>query len=92
MGEKPEKFGKKNWAGIGLDNAKHVLVTGNRVGNSKQDGPQPYGVVETGKDANLNLIDGNDLSGNAIKACETVGANTRVSANLGAGTRKGTRR
>ncbi|MCK4323045.1 MAG: right-handed parallel beta-helix repeat-containing protein [Armatimonadetes bacterium] len=72
-----------DWSGIQIGGAEHVLVTGNRTGNSPGNSTQGYGVVEEGA-ADFNSIYGNDLSNNAVAAYATVGANTKVWGNQGA--------
>ena len=58
------------------------MVTGNRIGNTGDNDTQAYGILVIG-DSDENLIYGNDLTGNTIKAIETVGANTKVWGNVG---------
>ena len=73
----------EDWAGITVS-GRHVVVTGNRVGNTDGNATQTYGVMEVSK-ADSNLIYGNDLSDNAVGACRTVGANTKARDNIGVG-------
>ncbi len=72
----------ENRSGIMIGGGQHVIVTGNRIGNSPENSTQTYGVLEVGA-SDFNSIYGNDLSNNAIGAYVTVGANTKVWGNQG---------
>ena len=74
----PGKF-----AGIALESATDVTVTGNICGNKiEKDKPakQGYGILETGE-SDRNVITGNVLRDNTAGALRTVGAATVVSGN-----------
>ena len=74
---------KENRVGLLLvGGARHVVVTGNRIGNSHGSDTQSIGIVESA-DSGSNLIYGNDLSGNSIGACELARADTIARDNLG---------
>ena len=68
--------------GLLLGGAKHIVVTGNRIGNTQGNDTQSYGIVESAN-SGANLIYGNDLSGNAMGACELLGTGTIARDNLG---------
>jgi len=69
-------------SGVGLEGAKHVIVMGNRIGNTPGKSSQAYGIFEH-RGADFNSIYGNDLTNNALGSCITVGANTNAWANQG---------
>jgi parallel beta-helix repeat protein len=81
-------FQIEDWCGIALTSMKHVVVTGNRVGNTEGNRTQPHGIVEA-FESDENLIFGNDLSGNVLRGCRAVGAHTVVRDNIGADTGTG---
>ena len=68
--------------GLILGGARHIVVTGNRIGNSEGNDTQSFGVVETAN-CGANVILGNDLSGNAMGAHKLAGTGTIVRNNLG---------
>jgi parallel beta-helix repeat protein len=73
---------KESRVGLLLGGAKHIVVTGNRIGNSQGNTTQTYGIRESANSGS-NLIYGNDLSGNTMGACEALGADSLVRDNLG---------
>ena len=68
--------------GLIMGGARHIVVTGNRIGNSHGNDSQSYGIVES-TNSGANLIYGNDLSGNAMGAHKLLGTGTIVRDNLG---------
>lgn len=73
------------YAGIGLENATEMIVTGNVCGSGGWEEGKPtqaHGIVETGK-SDLNIIRGNLVGANAGPGVVTVGAGTVVGENLG---------
>ena len=68
--------------GLILGGAKHIVVTGNRIGNSHGKDTQSFGIVETAS-CGSNVIIGNDLSGNAMGAHKLLGKGTIVRDNVG---------
>jgi hypothetical protein len=73
----------ESYAGILLSAASHIVITGNRIGNTAGNATQSYGVYETESCAD-NTIFGNDLTNNAAGALMLKGKNTKASSNRGA--------
>jgi len=75
----PGKF-----AGIAIENATEVIVTGNICGNkieNNKPATQGYGILESGT-SNNNVITGNVLRDNTADAVKTVGAATVANGNV----------
>ena len=72
----------ESYAGILLGAASHIVITGNRIGNTTGKATQSYGVYEAAN-CDHNTISNNDLTNNAAGAYRKIGAHTVVSSNRG---------
>ena len=72
----------ESYAGILLGSASHIVITGNRIGNTTGKATQSYGVYEAAN-CDHNTISNNDLTNNAAGAYRKIGAHTVVSSNRG---------
>ncbi len=77
-----DKADPADYSGIALINARHNVITGNRVGNNANSQTQALGIVES-HGSDYNLVQGNDLIGNLKKALVLKGSHSRASGNLG---------
>ncbi len=73
---------KESRAGLLLGGARHIVVTGNRIGNSAAGSTQAYGIVES-SNSGKNMIFGNDLSGNTAGGFDAGGEGSVVRDNIG---------
>ena len=76
------KLDPESYAGILLGSASHIVISGNRIGNTADNATQSYGVYETAN-CDHNTIFGNDLTNNVAGALMLKGKNTKAWSNLG---------
>ena len=79
-----KRFGVPAFASVSdlLAGARHIVVTGNRIGNSCGNDTQSHGVSETANSGD-NVIHSNELSGNVVGALRLLGTSTIARDNLG---------